>query len=391
MPQQGIINFYHCRGGPLFKPRKNAQHSRVSTQVVSTASKLFMKTLKNIIIVRTFLPFVTTAILFVSAVFFVIIPMIHSNHIHRKKLATKDLTITAWETLTFYSSLVDKGMLSKEEAQQYAKSHIRSIRYGSDMKNYFWIITMRGVVVVNPYNTHLEGLNQIALKDVDGKYFIKDFIEKARDNSGGFVEYKWQWKDDPERIETKISYVKRFHDWGWVIGTGVYLDDIDEDISNFSTLMIFITFFIILMVSILTFYVVKNFIASEKIRSQKSSMAKKTESKIRLMIQAIPDMLIRFDKNGKILDIKEPITFKSFLDPGEMLGSRIEDSWPETLAKKTIKAITKTFETSAPQIMATAIEVGSKKKKPMILEAHFVLCGKNEVLATFRDITKRIG
>lgn len=348
-----------------------------------------MKAVKNIIIFRTFLPFIITAVLFVAAVFFVIIPMVHNNQIQHKKNVVKDLTISTWETLIFYNSLAEKNIISKEDAQKFARTHIRSIRYGADMKNYFWIITMRGVVLVNPYNPQLEELNQIGLKDIEGKFFIKEFIETARDNNGGFVEYKWQWKDDPNRIETKISYVKRFHPWDWVIGTGVYMDDVHEDISAFSTFMIFITFSIVIAVSIMTFFIVKNFIASEKIRSQKTSMAKKTESKIRMMIQSIPDMLIRFDKKGKILDIKEPVAFKPFFETGDILGTVIEESWPEELAKTTMNAITKTFETSQPQTIISAIEIGTKKKRTIDLEAQFVNCGKNEVLATFRDITNR--
>ena len=348
-----------------------------------------MKAIENKIIVKTILPFIITAILFVTTVFFIIIPMMHSNQVDRKKLAIKDLTITSWETLAYYHSLEKKGLFTKEDAQKYAKAHIRTLRYGPELKNYFWIITMKGVVVLNPYSTHLEGLNHISLSDVNGKYFIKEFIKTAINNGGGFVEYKWQWKDDTERIETKISYVKHFHPWGWVIGTGVYLDDIDREISNFSTIMVFITFAIIIIVSLLSFYIVKNFIASEKKRSKKTSMAKKTESKIKLMIQAIPDMLVRINRSGHVLDVKEPVNFKPFISPGKMLGASIEEAWPEDIAKKTMSAVTKTFETAKPQTIVFTVEVGKKKKTSMKLEAHFVKCGRNEVLATLRNITKR--
>lgn len=348
-----------------------------------------MKTVDNKIIVRTVLPFIITAVLFVATEFFTIIPLMHKNHVERKKMAIKDLTLTAWETLTYYHSLQEKGLLTKKQAKDYAKSNIRSLRYGKDMKNYFWIIDMRGVVIVNPYSTHLEGLNEMSLKDVNGKFFIKEFIETARDNEGDFVEYSWQWKDTPDRIEKKISYVKRFHPWGWVIGTGMYLDDIDREIGSFYTIMVLISFAIVILVSALSYHLVRNFMASEKARSKKTSMAKKTESKIRMMIHSIPDMILRFDKKGRILDVKEPINFKPFMDPGEMLGATITEAWPEDIAELNMKALKKTFDTSKTQDIVFTVEVGKRKKKPMKLEVHYVKCGRSEVLATFRDITKR--
>jgi len=348
-----------------------------------------MKIVQYKIIVKTVLPFIITVILFVTTMFFVIIPLMHNNHIERSKLAIKDLTITAWETLIHYKSLEDKKLLTREEAQKHAKSHIRSLRFGPNMKNYFWIITIKGVVVAHPYNMHMEGVNQISLSDADGKFFIKEFIETARDHDSGFVEYKWQWKDDPKRIETKISYVKRFHDWDWIIGTGVYLDDINKEVRTFSNIMIFSMFAIIIIISCFTFFIVRNFIASEKVSFKKTKMAKKTESKIRLMIQAIPDMLLRIDPFGRILDVKEPINFKPFMNPGEMLGTTILDAWPEDIAEKTMNTVNKTFETSVPQTIVLTVALGKKEKKSMKLEAHFVKCGKKEVLASFRDITKR--
>lgn len=348
-----------------------------------------MKTIDNKIIVRTVLPFIVTAVLFVTAMFFIIIPLLHKNRIERKKLAIKDLTNTAWESLNFYNSLSEKGLLTQEQAKDYAKAHIRSLRYGEDMKNYFWIIDMRGRVIVNPYSPHLEGLNQISLKDKQGKFFIKEFITTARDNQGGYVEYLWQWKDDPERIETKVSYIRRFHAWDWIVGTGVYLDDINRDMETFSGIMIFITLAILIIVSLLSFHLVKNFMASEKARSKKVYMAHKTESKIRMMIQSIPDMILRLDQNGLILDVKEPVNFKPFVDPGEMLGTTLSEVWPEDAVAKNMKALEKTFETSKPQDIVFSMEVGKRKNKLMKLEAQYVKCGKNEVLATFRDITKR--
>ena len=50
--------------------------------------------------------------------------------------------------------------------------------------------------------------------------------------SPGYIDYVWQWKDDPLRLEPKESYVKGFTPWGWVIGTGIYIDDVNAEIAR---------------------------------------------------------------------------------------------------------------------------------------------------------------
>lgn len=248
---------------------------------------------------------------------------------------------------------------------------------------------MKGLVVADPCNIHVEGRNHIALSDANGKFFIRDFIKTARDRTGGFVKHDWQWDDDPDRVVTKISYVKQFRDWGWIVGTSVCLDDIDREVNNIATIIFFTVLIIFLIVSLLSFYIVRNFIDYDKRRFKRACMAKQTESKIRLMIEVIPDMILRIDKTGRVLDVKEPVNFKPFLNPGKMLGASINEAWPENIAGKAMGAVLKTFETSKPQIIIFNIEVGKKRKTSMKLEAYFVKYGKKEVLATFRDITRR--
>ncbi len=345
-----------------------------------------MTIVKNKIVFGTILPFFVTAVVFVSALFIVIVPMVRKNQIEKEKAAVKDIVATAWQSLDFYNSLAESGTITEEQARNFSRDHIRGLRFGSDMKNYFWIIDMKGKVLVNPYSPNLEGLNQNMLRDTDGKYFIQEFIESAREGEGDFVRYKWKLKDSSGDVEDKISYVMRYRNWDWVVGAGVYLEEVYHSVSIMSTAMVLVTFLVLIIISAMSFHVVKNYMQSEKARFKIASDAKRTETKIRAMIEAIPDMLVRIDKLGGILDIKEPLGFEPFMNPAEMLGSNVSE-WPHGAAGKCLEAIHAAFESKSPQTISFDIE--KENAESLIFEAVFVRCGRSEVLASIRQLDSR--
>ena len=94
----------------------------------------------------------------------------------------------------------------------------------------------------------------------------------------GIIKYYWQWKDDPNRVEEKLSYVKGFKEWNWIIGTGIYLEDVKAEIKELKRQLFKISFFIILVIFLILFYVLKQ----SKIIEEKR---KKAEHQLRLSIQ----------------------------------------------------------------------------------------------------------
>ena len=113
-----------------------------------------------------------------------------------------------------------KGEMSLEKAKDLAASLLRELRYGTD--GYFWADTLDGVNVVLHGQKDTEGRNRIADKDANGMLYVKAFLEKGK-AGGGFVEYQFAKLGETQR-HPKRSYVKLFEPFGWVIGTGYYLD-----------------------------------------------------------------------------------------------------------------------------------------------------------------------
>ncbi|OYU45840.1 MAG: chemotaxis protein [Burkholderiales bacterium PBB4] len=118
------------------------------------------------------------------------------------------------------------GELSEELAQRLAKDAISKLRYeGSE---YFWINDMAPKVVMHPIKPELDGKDVGDVKDPNGFALFKAFADMARTQKAGFVYYQWP-KPGFDKPVDKVSYVKGFEPWGWVVGSGIYIDDLRAD------------------------------------------------------------------------------------------------------------------------------------------------------------------
>ena len=181
--------------------------------------------------VRIVVPAALTIILFILTIFLLIIPMMEKYMMDGKREGILHLTEAAWSTLALYHSQAAKGMMSEQEAKQRAIEHLRQIRYGPDLKDYFWINDTTPVMIMHPYRPDLVGQNVADFKDPAGNKLFSVMVETVEKSGAGFVDYLWQWKEDSAHIVPKISYVKEFKPWNWIIGTGIYVEDVRAEIS----------------------------------------------------------------------------------------------------------------------------------------------------------------
>jgi len=137
---------------------------------------------------------------------------------------TRNLVEIPYSIISSQYSLETQGKLSREAAQQRALESIRAMRY--EGSNYFWINDMHAVIVLHPSKPELEGWDLSTLQDANGKAIFSEFVKAAQGSQDGFVSYVWP-KPGNEKPVPKLSFVKAFEPWGWVIGSGIYIDDID--------------------------------------------------------------------------------------------------------------------------------------------------------------------
>ncbi|MBF0361314.1 MAG: cache domain-containing protein [Oligoflexia bacterium] len=143
-----------------------------------------------------------------------------------KQNATKSLVQVAYNIIDFYYKQSEEGKINSEQAQEMAKKAIKVLRYGEDGKDYFWINDMTPKMLMHPFKSDLEGKNVSDWKDPNGKHLFIEMVNVVKAKQEGFVNYSWQWKDDKNKIVPKISYVKGHKQWGWIIGTGIYVEDV---------------------------------------------------------------------------------------------------------------------------------------------------------------------
>ena len=79
-------------------------------------------------------------------------------------------------------------------------------------------------MVVHPYSPELNGKDLTDFRDSNGKAIFVEFVKAVSSTGDSYVDYMWQWNDDSTRNVPKLSYVRLFEPWGWIIGTGIYTE-----------------------------------------------------------------------------------------------------------------------------------------------------------------------
>ncbi len=177
--------------------------------------------------------------------------VLKSQMLDDKKEKTKNLVESAYSVLVYYKKTVNDGKMNEDDAKKAALSVIKSLRY--NQKEYFWIndstLPYPKMVMhaTNPkldgktlddkkYNcaTGMQNGDYADMESTGGdKNLFQAFVEVCKKSGSGYVTYLWPKPKEgggltDERFP-KLSYVKEFKEWGFVIGSGIYVDDLDDD------------------------------------------------------------------------------------------------------------------------------------------------------------------
>jgi methyl-accepting chemotaxis protein len=147
----------------------------------------------------------------------------HKASIDQRLSTTRTVVEQASSIAGKYHAEQQSGKLTEAEAQAKAISEIKAIRY--DGNEYVWINDMAPRMVAHPIRPELDGKDLSQNKDPNGKYLFVAFVETVRKAGEGYVDYLWP-KPGSDQPEPKLSYVKGFTPWNWVIGSGVYVDEV---------------------------------------------------------------------------------------------------------------------------------------------------------------------
>ncbi len=226
------------------------------------------------------MPVSLTLVLFGLTIFLLLIPLIEEKLMDGKREMIRELTESSWSILAAYAQREKDGLISREQAQAFAIENLRRLRYGPESKDYFWINDLHPRIIMHPYRPDLEGQDISDYADPNGKRLFVEFVKVVQAGSAGFVDYEWQWKDDPVRIVPKISFVKGFEPWGWIVGTGIYVEDVRAEIVSITRKLTMICIGILAVIAALSVYIVRRGMIVEHEKKQAEEKAKQRQEQL---------------------------------------------------------------------------------------------------------------
>ncbi len=237
-------------------------------------------------VLRIVLPAVAAMALVLVALWVVIVPSFEQTLVERKREMIRELTNSAWSVLAAYEADERAGVLTHEEAQAAAASVVAELRYGEDRRDYFWIQDTEPTMVMHPYRADLEGQDLSGFTDPRGVPIFVEFADVVAAEDEGYVDYVWQWFDDPERLEPKESYVKGFEPWGWIIGTGLYTDDVRAEIDHIERDLILAGLGISGLVAVLLLFVLQQSLRIERRREVSVDRLRDSNARYHALVEA---------------------------------------------------------------------------------------------------------
>lgn len=207
-----------------------------------------MKLSKKLIILG-----IIPTIIFTLISFFYLIPETKKSIYAEKDIQIRMNVDSAYSVVSYYHGLSQTGVLSVQEAQKRAKEITSQMRYGGD--GYFWIDDLNYVNVMHGVNPQIVGKNRESEKDLNNNLFIKEYIEGAiKNKSEGYYSTFWFPKPNETKASEKRGYVKLFEPWGWVICTGIYVDDVEKVVQKQIATIIVINAILIILTFMFTYW-----------------------------------------------------------------------------------------------------------------------------------------
>lgn len=147
---------------------------------------------------------------------------------NRRKAALRDVANPLIVSLDELRKAAQSGELTEQQAKTRALDLLKDVRFG---KNDYFFTYDRGLTAISHPDPRFQGRNLRNLKDADGEYVLRKIRRVALQRGSGYVNYRWQRLNGQEPLQ-KMAYVFHYKPWDWIIGTGVYVDDIEADVQE---------------------------------------------------------------------------------------------------------------------------------------------------------------
>ena len=197
---------------------------------------------------------IITIALLILGVLFYILPFMERHLMDEKNQATKGVVDTAASLIENYIQDAKEGMITVDEAKGRALDNIKDMRYHGD--EYFWVNDLEPKILAHGVKPELVGKNASDIKDPHGKQIFVEFAKVAKEKGAGIVEYQWA-KPGASLPVDKVSYVKLIKEWDWVVGSGIYVDDVKTEVAKMRWQILSATLILALVVFVFAWVVAR--------------------------------------------------------------------------------------------------------------------------------------
>lgn len=149
---------------------------------------------------------------------------LHTQMFDDRRALVQSAVDVAYSVIAEQYAQAESGAISQEDAKKRAIAQIEALRYQE--KEYFWVNDAGPVLLAHPFLKAKIGQNVGDIVDPDGVVLFKEFASLVARQGQGFVAYQWP-KPNAKEPSPKISFVKGFQPWGWIVGSGLYIDDVE--------------------------------------------------------------------------------------------------------------------------------------------------------------------
>ena len=176
----------------------------------------------------------------------------YKSLLQQKHDSNQQVVETAYSVVEHFYQQQSDGTLTEEEAKSGALEVLNSLRY--DNTNYFWVNDFSPNMIMHPIKPALNGKDVGSVKDPDGTALFINMVNVVREKGQGFVPYKWPKPGVDDPVD-KISFVKGFTPWQWIIGSGLYIDDIDAIFQSQRNKLISYAIIIVIVIIFLGYFI----------------------------------------------------------------------------------------------------------------------------------------
>lgn len=342
--------------------------------------------MRGVFFLKIIVPAILVIVLFVISFSVIFLPMVQRGFLDRKKEMIRELTNSAWSVIDEYYHEAQRGNLSEERAQEMALNKIRSIRYGDEAKDYFWITNMDNIMMMHPYRSELDGTDVSDYKDAQGTRLFAEAVRKVKESGDGYIDYWWQWKDDSTRIVPKLSYVKGFGPWEWIVATGIYLEDVKEEIKAIRATIVRITLFFVVLISIIIIYISRQSLIIERSRIDAEEELKHSRLKYKMLVEASTESTMMW-LGGRLTYFNQPILNQTEYTEEELLNRSMDELF--VLQNGPLSEITKTIDQSR-NIEAMLITKRGREVGVVLTISSIDISGKRGFIFIIKEVTRQL-